>query len=99
MFPNCTKICEPRFDSPHVSLMDKLRETDQAEEFRLGKESFHLLAYAHRDISNIGRQQLKRVVSDKYKQLCDDLTPLIGNWLGDDLEKQIKHWMKGESWI
>ena len=35
---------------PLVSLMDKLLETDQAEEFRLAKESFQLLAYAHRDI-------------------------------------------------
>ena len=41
---------------PLVSLMDKLLETDQAEEFRLAKESFQLLAYAHRDISNIRRQ-------------------------------------------
>ena len=70
--------------------MDKLLETDQAEEFRLAKESFQLLAYAHRDISNIRRQQLKGVVSDKYKQLCNDSTPLTGNLLGDDLEKQIK---------
>ena len=75
---------------PLVSLMDKLLETDQAEEFRLAKESFQLLAYAHRDISNIRRQQLKGVVSDKYKQLCNDSTPLTGNLLGDDLEKQIK---------
>ena len=73
-----------------VSLMDKSLETDQAEEFRLAKESFQLLAYAHRDISNIRRQKLKGVVSDKNKQLCNDSTPLTGNLLGDDLEKQIK---------
>ena len=75
---------------PLVSLMDKLLETYQAEEFRLAKESFQILAYAHRDISNIRTQQLKGVVSDKYKQLCKDSTPLTGNLLGDDLEKQIK---------
>ena len=57
---------------PLVSLMDKLLETDQSEEFRLANESFRLLA--HRDISNIRRHQLKGVVSDKYKQLCNDYT-------------------------
>ena len=59
---------------PLVVLMDKLLETDQAEEFCLAKESFQLLAYAHKDIVNIRRQQLKGVVSDKYKQQCNDYT-------------------------
>lgn len=75
---------------PLVTLMDKLLQTDKEEEFKLAKDAFQLLAYAHRDVSNIRRQQLKAVVTDKYKQLCNDSTPLTENLLGDDLEKQIK---------
>ena len=30
------------------------------------------------------------MVADKYKQLCNDSTPLTENLLGDELEKQIK---------
>ena len=36
---------------------------------------------------------IKSVVSDKYRQLCNDSTPVTDNLLGDDLDKQklIKH--------
>ena len=30
------------------------------------------------------------MVAEKYRPLCNDSTPLTGNLLGDDLEKQIK---------
>ena len=74
---------------PLVQLTEKLLNGDQSN-FKLARDSLQLLAYAHRDISNIRRQQLKAVVADKYKPLCHDSTPLTENLLGDDLEKQIK---------
>ena len=72
-----------------MQLTEKLLNGDQSN-FKLARDSLQLLAYAHRDISNIRRQQLKAVVADKYKLLCHDSTPLTENLLGDDLEKQIK---------
>ena len=42
---------------PLVTLMDKLLQTDKEEEFKLAKDAFQLLAYAHRDVSNIRRHQ------------------------------------------
>lgn len=74
---------------PLVQLTEKLLPGDQSL-FKLARDSIQLIAYAHRDISNIRRQQLKAVVADKYKPLCHDSTPLTENLLGDDLEKQIK---------
>lgn len=76
---------------PLVQLMDiLLKEENSESKFLLARDSFQLLAYAHRDMSNLRRQSLKSVVSDKYKQLCNDSTPLTENLLGDELEKQIK---------
>ncbi|MCG7884353.1 MAG: hypothetical protein JAY96_22530 [Candidatus Thiodiazotropha endolucinida] len=75
---------------PIVTLMNKWLNTENTEEFQLAQNAFQLCAYAHRDISNLRRQQLRGVVADKYKQLCNDSTPLTENLLGDDLEKQIK---------
>lgn len=75
---------------PLVQLMDKLLKSEESEEFKLARDAFQLLAYAHRDISNLRRQLIKSVVSEKYKQLCNDSTPLTENLLGDELEKQIK---------
>ena len=74
---------------PLVTLMNKLLDTDRNEDFQLAQSAFQLCAYAHRDISNLRRQQLRKVIADKYKQLCNDTTPLTDNLLGDDLEKQI----------
>ena len=65
------------------------RQLGSAGAFR-PDHSFQLLAYAHRDMSNLRRQLVKSVVADKYKQLCNDSTPLTENLLGDELEKQIK---------
>ena len=76
---------------PLVQLMDGLLKDENAEQqFKLARDSFQLLAYAHRDMSNLRRQLVKSVVADKYKQLCNDSTPLTENLLGDELEKQIK---------
>ena len=49
-----------------------------------------MLAYAHRDVSNVRRQLLKTNVTEKYKQLCNDSTPIKDNLLGEEFEKQIK---------
>ena len=92
MLTNVSKLHKDNMSQgliPLVSLTDKLLGTDQAEKFRSAKESFQVLAYAHRDIPNIRRQHLKGVVSHKYNQLCNDSIPLTGNLLVDDLEKQI----------
>ena len=59
---------------PLVTLMDKLLDTDRNEDFQLAQSAFQLCAYAHRGISNFRRQQLRKVVADKYKQLCNDLS-------------------------
>lgn len=76
---------------PLVQLMEDLLKDENSEErFKLARDSFQMLAYAHRDISNVRRQILKSNVSEKYKQLCNDSTPITENLLGDDLEKQIK---------
>ena len=76
---------------PLVQLMDNvLKEKEPENNFRLARDAFQLLAYAHRDISNLRRQKLKTVVSEKYRPLCNDSTPLTDNLLGDELEKQIK---------
>ena len=76
---------------PLVQLIDNLLKGKETESnFRLARDSFQLLAYAHRDLSNLRRQRLKAVVAEKYRPLCNDSTPLTENLLGDDLEKQIK---------
>lgn len=75
---------------PLVQLTENLLKGKDKTNFKLAQDSLQLLAYAHRDLSNIRRQQLKAVVADKYKPLCHDSTPLTENLLGDDLEKQIK---------
>ena len=41
-------------------------------------------------MSNLRRQRIKSVVAEKYRPLCNDSTPVTENFLGDDLEKQIK---------
>ena len=73
---------------PLVQLTENLIE-DSDTNFKLARDALQLLAYAHRDMSNLQKQRLKSVVSDKYKPLCKDSTPLTENLLGDDLEKQI----------
>ena len=76
---------------PLVQLIENLlKEKGTENNFRLARDSLQLIAYAHRDLSNLRRQKLKAVVAEKYKPLCNDSTPLTENLLGDDLEKQIK---------
>ena len=67
-----------------------LNGKDADSNFRLARDSFQLIAYAHRDLSNVRRQRLKEVVPEKYCPLCNDSPPLTENLLGDHLEKQIK---------
>ena len=76
---------------PLVQLIDNLLKGKEAENnFRLARDSVQLLAYAHRDMSNLRRQRLKAVVAKKYRPLFNDSTPLTENLLQDDLKKQIK---------
>ena len=75
---------------PLVKLMDHLLKTNQPKEFEMAKDAFQLLAYAHRDITNSRRSHIRPGINEKYKQLCNDNTPLTSNLLGDDLEIQLK---------
>lgn len=75
---------------PLVKLMDLLLKTDKSEEFKLARDSFQLLAYAHRDLTNLRRQCIKPAINEKYQLLCHDSTPLTENLLGDELDKQLK---------
>ena len=70
--------------------MDHLLKTNQPTEFGMAKDTFQLLAYAHRDITNSRRHHIRPGINEKYKQLCNDNTPLTCNLLGDDLESQLK---------
>lgn len=78
--------------TPLVQLMDKLleKEDENSEIFDLATDSLQLLAYTHRDISNVRRKFLKPAVAKKYKRLCSANVPLTGYLLGDDLDKQLK---------
>ena len=75
---------------PLVNLMDCLLKTNQYKEFELAKDSFQLLAYAHRDVTNLRRQHIRPGLNERYRQLCNDATPLTNNLLGDDFEVQLK---------
>ena len=70
--------------------MDCLLKTNQYKEFELAKDSFQLLAYAHRDVTNLRRQHIRSGLNERCRQLCNDATPLTNNLLGDDLEVQLK---------
>ena len=75
---------------PLVNLMDRLLKTNQPKEFEMAKDAFQLLAHAHSDITNSRRHHIRPGINEKYKQLCNDNTPLTCNLLGDDLESQLK---------
>ena len=76
---------------PLVQLLDNLLTDKNSENnFTLAKDATQLLAYAHRDMSNLRRQRVKTVVVDKYKPLCNESSSLTENLLGDELEKKIK---------
>ena len=72
---------------PLVQLIDNLLKGKEAENFRLARDSVQLLAYAHRDMSNLRRQRLKAIVAKKYRPLFNDSTQLTENLLEDDLKK------------
>ena len=76
---------------PLVQLMDKaLKNEEDSDIFYLATDSLQLLAYTHRDISNVRRKFLKPAVAQKYKRLCSSNIPLTASLLGDDLDKQLK---------
>ena len=54
---------------PLVHLLENLLKDKKPENFKLARDSFHMLAYAHRDLSNLRRQRLNMVVAEKYRQL------------------------------
>lgn len=81
---------------PLVKLMDKTlkSESEESEElFDLAMDSFNLLAFSHRDISNQRRSLLAPAIDGKYKQLCGESAPISSTHLfGDEenLEKRVK---------
>lgn len=78
---------------PLVLLMDKLllkTDSEDRELFDLATDSLQLLAYTHRDMSNVRRKFLKPAVASKYKRLCASHIPLSSQLFGDDLDKQLK---------
>lgn len=54
---------------PLVKLMDCLLNTNQYKEFEMTKDCFQLLAYAHRDVTNLRGQQIKPGINSKYQHL------------------------------
>ncbi|XP_053392796.1 uncharacterized protein LOC128555199 [Mercenaria mercenaria] len=75
---------------PLVNLMDKLLERNDSDSLELARDSFQLMAYAHRDMTNLRRQQIKPGINEKYHQLCNDSKEVTENLLGDGLDKQLK---------
>ena len=73
-----------------VNFMGHLLKTKRPKEFEMAKDAFQLLAYAHRDITNSRRHHIRPGINEKYKQLCNDNSPLTCNLLGDDLESHLK---------
>ena len=51
-------------------LKNKNNNKNSENNFRLARNSLQLVAYAHRDLSNLRRQKLKVTVADKYKPVC-----------------------------
>lgn len=76
---------------PIIQIMNNcIEKKNESETFDLACDAFQLLAYAHRDESNIRRQMLKPAVHKSYRKLCNPSTPVTENLFGDDLQKQIK---------
>ena len=80
--------------------MDKLleKENENSEIFYLAADSLQLLAYTHRDISDVRRKFLKLAVAKKYKRSCSANVPLTAYFLGDDLDKQLVNQRAQENW-
>jgi hypothetical protein len=77
---------------PIVKMMDIMlsKKTGNEELFDLATESMQLLAFAHRDLSNVRRKMLKPAVAKKYQKLCTPHLPLTSQLFRDDLEKELK---------
>ena len=78
---------------PIVQIMNSCLEKNDSVNnrlFDLASDAFSMMAYVHRDQSNIRRQLLKPAVSKPYRKLCNASTPVTENLFGDDLHKQIK---------
>lgn len=81
---------------PLVQIMNKTLmkdNEDAAEIFDLAVDSFNLLAFSHRDLSNQRRRLLLPAISDKYRQICtdtDEFSP--DNLFGgeEEIEKKMK---------
>ena len=81
---------------PLVKLMDKTlkSESEESEElFDLAMDSFNMLAFSHRDLSNQRRRLIGPAIAGKYKQLCSEsaaisATQLFGSQ--ETLEKSVK---------
>ena len=71
-------------------LLKKIDTNHESEIFDLATDSLQLLAYTHKDISNVRWKFLKPAVAQKYKRLCSAHVPLSSYLLGDDLDKQLK---------
>jgi len=81
---------------PLVEIMETLLQSKSEEAealFDKSIDAFHLLAFAHRDLSTQRRRLLTPAISDKYKQLCSASTETSPSQLfGDapELEKRMK---------
>ena len=77
---------------PLVQMMDLMikSNTGNEEMFDLATQSIQLLAFAHRDLSNVRRKMLKPAVHSKYQKLCAPHVQITKQLFGDDLEKQLK---------
>ena len=76
---------------PVIQIMKNCKEKkNEKETFDLSCDAFQLLAYAHRDESNIRRQMLKPAVHKCYRKLCNPSTPVTENLFGDDLHKKLQ---------
>ena len=76
---------------PIIHIMNNcIEKKSQNDTFDLACDAFQLLAYAHRDASNLRRHMLKPSISKEYRKLCNPATPITQNLFGDDLHKQIK---------
>lgn len=81
---------------PLVKVMDKTLQSKSEESddiFDLALDSFNLLAFSHRDLSNQRRRLLKPPIASKYKQLCSESASIAPTYLfGEEelLEKRVK---------
>ena len=62
---------------PIIHIMNNcIEKKSQNDTFDLACDAFQLLAYAHRDASNLRRHMLKPSISKEYRKLCNPATPI-----------------------